>query len=70
VSEVAELDLNRREEGQMSVTIDLNDHDRLLADTLAEMHANEPEDDGIIPGHIDGKVDDSMTMWYIAYSTS
>lgn len=51
-------------------TMEIAEQEQLLADTLAEMQANEPDDDTIVPGQIDGKVDDSMTMWYIAYSTS
>lgn len=52
-----------------TTTIDTDERDRLLAETLAEMQANEP-DDTVIPGLIDSKVDEAMAMWFISYSTS
>lgn len=56
-------------EGVMT-TAEMTEQESLLAEMLAEMRASEMDEDDLVPGFIDDKVDDSMTMWYVAYSTS
>lgn len=45
------------------------EHDALLAETLAEMGALEP-DDALEPTLIDEQLENATSLWYIAYSTS
>ena len=44
-------------------------HDELLEATLAEMAEAEP-DEILVPTFIDEQLEQKMSLWYIAYSTS
>ncbi len=41
----------------------------LLEEALADVEASEP-DDALEPTYIDEHIEQNMTVWYIAYSTS
>lgn len=53
----------------MQATGKTTEYEELLASTLADIQASEP-DDALEPTFIDRQLDMGTTVWYIAYSTS
>ena len=52
-----------------ATAIETTDYAALLNEALADVAASEP-DDALEPTFIDEQVEQSMTAWYLVYSTS